>query len=152
MLLTYGFTIGVTDWIFATYTGTGGLDWKVKFFTFVLLMAVGVDYNIVLVSRLRQELREHGLKEALVRSIGHTGSLITSAAAITICSYLAFLVSPLHSLRALGFAVALGITIDALVVRTVIMPCGHYLMFHASEAIGRREAQEECDEKHGALP
>jgi len=133
MLLTYGFTIGVTDWVFAGLSGTHGLDWKVKFFTFVLLLAVGVDYNIFLVSRMKREVREHALREGIERSIGHSGALITSAAAITVCSYLAFLVSPLDSLRALGFAVGLGITIDALIVRTVVMPCGHWLMFHSYE-------------------
>lgn len=149
MLLTYGFTIGVTDWVFRLVNGGQGLDWKVKFFSFVLLMAVGVDYNIFLVTRIRQELREHGLRDAISHAIGHTGALITSAGAITVCSYLAFLVSPLHSLRELGFAVALGITVDALLVRTLIMPTGHYLLFHAYEAVGRREAREECEELHG---
>jgi RND superfamily putative drug exporter len=139
MLLTYGFTIGATDKIFALLTGTEGLDWKVKFFTFVVLMACGVDYNIFLVSRMREEIREHGLREGIGRAVGHTGALITSAAAITICSYLAFLVSPLRSLRALGLAVGLGIAIDAMLVRTLVMPCGHWLMFQAYEALGRRQ-------------
>ncbi len=112
MLLTYGFTIGATDQIFAWLTGTAGLDWKVKFFAFVVLMACGVDYNIFLVSRMREEVKAHGLREGIARAVGHTGALITSAAAITICSYLAFLVSPLRSLRALGFAVGLGIAVD----------------------------------------
>jgi RND superfamily putative drug exporter len=140
MLLTYGFTIGATNEIFAWLTGGEGLDWKVKFFTFVVLMACGVDYNIFLVSRMREEVRAHGLREGIARAVGNTGALITSAAAITICSYLAFLVSPLHSLRALGVSVGLGIAIDAMVVRTLIMPCGHWLMFHAYEALGRHHA------------
>jgi RND superfamily putative drug exporter len=140
MLLTYGFTIGATNQIFSWLTGSEGLDWKVKFFTFVVLLACGVDYNIFLVSRMRDEVRAHGLRAGIAYAVGHTGALITSAAAITICSYLAFLVSPLHSLRSLGAAVGLGIAIDAMVVRTLIMPCGHWLMFHAYETLGRHHA------------
>lgn len=139
ILLTYGFTIGVTDWIM----GGEGLDWKVKFFVFVLMMAIGVDYNIFLVTRMRDEVRRHGLRDGIVEAVGHTGALITSAAAITISSYLAFLASPLSSLRGLGLAVGLGIAVDALIVRPVLMPCGHWLMFHAYEALGRREAEPE---------
>lgn len=143
MLLTYFFTIGVTDWVFTWIGGTSGLDWKVKFFSFVILMACGVDYNIFLVSRMKEEIQVAGLHVGVARSIGHTGGLISSAAAITICSYLAFLASPLDSLRALGFAVALGIAVDAALVRTVIMPCGFWLMFHRYEQLGRSLARVE---------
>jgi uncharacterized membrane protein YdfJ with MMPL/SSD domain len=59
---------------------------------------------------------------------GQTGGLITSAAAITACSFASFLFSPLGSLQQLGFALVVGITIDALIVRPLLVPCGHWLM------------------------
>jgi RND superfamily putative drug exporter len=68
-----------------------------------------------------------------VRAIGHTGGLITSAAMITACSFASFLLSPLNSLRQLGFALVVGITIDAVLVRPVLVPCGHWLMTHPRE-------------------
>ena len=63
----------------------------------------------------------------MIRAVGQTGGLITSAAAITACSFASFLFSPLGSLRQLGFALVVGITIDALIVRPLLVPCGHWL-------------------------
>jgi RND superfamily putative drug exporter len=68
------------------------------------------------------------MRSRLTRAVGQTGGLITSAAAITACSFASFLFSPLASLRQLGFALVVGITIDAVLVRPVLVPCGHWLM------------------------
>ncbi len=111
-----------------TWLGAEGLDWKVPLFLFVLLVAVGVDYNIFLMTRLKREVQEHGLRPGIQRAIAQTGGLITSAAAITVSSFASFLTSPLSSLRQLGFALVVGITLDALLVRPVLVPCGHWLL------------------------
>src|SRR5205807_7572153 len=108
-----------------------GLDWKVPYFLFILLVAVGVDYNVFLMTRLREESRALGLRRGIIRAVGQTGGLITSAAAITACSFASFLTSPLGSLRQLGFALVVGITVDALLVRPVLVPCGHWLLARA---------------------
>ena len=89
------------------------------YFLFVLLVAVGVDYNVFLMARLHEEAEALGLQAGIVRAIAQTGGLISSAAAITACSFASFLFSPLGSLRQLGFALVVGITVDALLVR----PC-----------------------------
>ena len=89
--------------------GAEGLDWKVPYFLFVLLVAVGVDYNVFLMTRLHEESQKRGLREGIIRAVGQTGGLITSAAAITACSFASFLFSPLGSLRQLGFALVVGI-------------------------------------------
>lgn len=128
MILTYGFALGLTHLVFVTGLGASGLDWKVPYFLFVLLVAVGVDYNVFLMTRLQEESELHGLKIGTRRAIGQTGGLITSAAAITACSFAAFMLSPLSSLRQLGFALVVGITIDAVLVRPILVPCGHWLM------------------------
>ena len=133
MLLTYVFALGVTHLVFITLLGDEGLDWKVPYFLFVLLVAVGVDYNVFLMTRLQEEARLRGLRLGIVRAIGHTGGLISSAAMITACSFASFLLSPLSSLRQLGFALVVGITIDAVLVRPVLVPCGHWLMTHPRE-------------------
>lgn len=137
MLLTYAFALGATHFLFVTCLGSEGLDWKVPYFLFVLLVAVGVDYNIFLMDRLREESRVRGLRAGIVTAIGQTGGLITSAAAITACSFASFLSSPLGSLRQLGFALVVGITIDAVVVRPILVPCGHWLLARCRD---RRES------------
>jgi RND superfamily putative drug exporter len=128
MLLTYAFALGATALVFVHVLGAAGLDWKVPYFLFILLVAVGVDYNVFLMTRLREESAALGLRAGIVRAIGQTGGLISSAAAITACSFAAFLTSPLSSLRQLGFALVVGIAADALIVRPVLVPCGHWLL------------------------
>ncbi len=127
-MLTYAFAFGATDLVFVSWLGAEGLDWKVPYFLFVLLVAVGVDYNVFLMARLHEESSDLGLRPGIVRAVGQTGGLITSAAAITACSFASFLTSPLASLRQLGFALVVGITVDALLVRPVLVPCGHWLL------------------------
>jgi RND superfamily putative drug exporter len=134
MILTYAFALGVTHAVFVTLLGDEGLDWKVPYFLFVLLVAVGVDYNVFLMARLHEEAREHGLFQGIRRAVAATGGLISSAAAITACSFASLLLSPLSSLRQLGFALVVGVTVDAVLVRPVLVPCGHWLMKRRLEA------------------
>ncbi len=147
MVLTYAFALGATHLVFVNLLGAQGLDWKVPYFLFVLLVAVGVDYNVFLMTRLNEESRKRGLRHGIVRAIGHTGGLISSAAAITATSFGSFLFSPLGSLRQLGFALVVGILIDAVLVRPLLVPCGHWLLSRTREVFaphivvkkGRRE-------------
>jgi RND superfamily putative drug exporter len=128
MVLSYLFALGVTHLVFVTLLGAEGLDWKVPYFLFVLLVAVGVDYNVFLMSRLQEETAALGLKAGIIRAVAQTGGLISSAAAITACSFAALVFSPLSSLRQLGLALVVGIAVDALLVRPVLVPCGQLLM------------------------
>jgi RND superfamily putative drug exporter len=128
MLMTYAFALGVTHLVFIDWLGDAGLDWKVPYFLFVLLVAVGVDYNVFLMTRLQEETETRGLREAILHAVAATGGLISSAAAITACSFASLMLSPLSSLRQLGFALVVGVTFDAVLVRPVLVPCGHWLM------------------------
>ena len=148
MLLTYAFALGATHLVFVDFLGAEGLDWKVPYFLFVLLVAVGVDYNVFLMARLHEESETWGLKAGIVRAVGLTGGLISSAAAITACSFASFLTSPLGSLRQLGFALVVGIAVDALVVRPLLVPCGHWL---AAGLRSRRSTAPHLPTRH-ALP
>jgi RND superfamily putative drug exporter len=140
MVLTYAFALGATHLLFVTALGAPGLDWKVPYFLFVLLVAVGVDYNVFLMTRLHEEAARHGLRGGIIRAIGQTGGLISSAAAITACSFASFLFSPLSSLRQLGFALVVGIAIDALLVRPLLVPCGHWLLRRSREVLAPRSS------------
>jgi RND superfamily putative drug exporter len=133
MVLTYLFALGVTHLIFVTWLGAEGLDWKVAYFLFVLLVAVGVDYNVFLMTRLHEEAEALGLRAGTIRAIAQTGGLISSAAAITACSFAALIISPLSSLRQLGVALVVGIAIDATLVRPILVPCGQWLMGRGRE-------------------
>jgi RND superfamily putative drug exporter len=147
MVLTYLFALGATHLVFVSFLGAAGVDWKVPYFLFVLLIAVGVDYNVFLMARLHEESQKRGLRDGIIRAIGHTGGLISSAAMITASSFASFLFSPLGSLRQLGFALVVGILIDAILVRPLLVPCGHWLLKRTREALsphvvvrrGRRE-------------
>jgi RND superfamily putative drug exporter len=135
MVLTYAFALGATHLLFVTALGAEGLDWKVPYFLFVLLVAVGVDYNVFLMARLHEESAKHGFRGGIIRAIGQTGGLISSAAAITACSFASFLFSPLSSLRQLGFALVVGIAVDAVLVRPLLVPCGHWLLRRSREVL-----------------
>jgi RND superfamily putative drug exporter len=134
MLLTYLFALGATHFLFITCLGSEGLDWKVPYFLFVLLVAVGVDYNVFLMARLHEETGTLGLRAGIGRAVAQTGGLISSAAAITAVSFASFLFSPLSSLRQLGFALVVGIAVDALLVRPLLVPCGQWLLNRRGEA------------------
>jgi putative drug exporter of the RND superfamily len=135
MVLTYAFAMGATHLVFVTLLGAEGLDWKVPYFLFVLLIAVGVDYNVFLMTRLNEESQRRGLRDGIIRAIGQTGGLISSAALITASSFASFLLSPLGSLRQLGFALVVGILVDAVLVRPLLVPCGHWLLRRTREVL-----------------
>jgi RND superfamily putative drug exporter len=134
MLLTYLFALGATHFLFITCLGSPGLDWKVPYFLFVLLVAVGVDYNVFLMARLHEETSLLGLRAGIGRAVAQTGGLISSAAMITAVSFASFLFSPLSSLCQLGFALVVGIGVDALLVRPLLVPCGQWLLNRKNEA------------------
>jgi putative drug exporter of the RND superfamily len=140
MVLTYAFALGATHLLFVTLGGAQGLDWKVPYFLFVLLVAVGVDYNVFLMTRLQEESHLRGLREGIIRAIGQTGGLISSAALITACSFASFLFSPLASLRQLGFALVVGILVDAILVRPLLVPCGHWLLRRTRASLAAQPA------------
>jgi RND superfamily putative drug exporter len=133
MLLTYAFALGMTHLLFITILEAEGLDWKVPYFLFVLLVAVGVDYNVFLMARLHEETGSLGLRAGISRAVAQTGGLISSAAAITAISFASLLFSPLGSLRQLGFALVVGIGVDAILVRPLLVPCGQWLLNRRSE-------------------
>ena len=137
MVLTYLFALGITHLVFVTFLGNEGLDWKVPYFLFVMLVAIGVDYNVFLMARLQEESKALGLRAGITRGVAQTGGLISSAAAITVCSFSSLLFSPLVSLRQLGFALVVGITIDAILVRPVLVPCGQWLLRRPKKEPGR---------------
>ncbi len=152
MVLTYAFALGATHLLFVTALGSEGLDWKVPYFLFVLLIAVGVDYNVFLMARLHEESQKRGLRAGIIRAIGQTGGLISSAALITASSFASFMFSPLGSLRQLGFALVVGILIDAILVRPLLVPCGHWLLKRTREALAPHIVVRRGKREYAVIP
>jgi putative drug exporter of the RND superfamily len=126
VVLGYLASLGVTDLVFRSlHRGTepwGGLDWTVGFFLFVILVAVGEDYNILLMARVIEEEEKHGITAGTRLAVAHTGGIISSCGLIMAGTFGSMLTGTLTSLRELGFALSLGILLDTFLVRPVLVP------------------------------
>ena len=116
---TYFATLGLAVAVFILLLGHGGIGESVPFFLFVFLNALSVDYNIYLMSRIREEARRAPLAEATAHALARTGPVITSAGLILAGTFSALMLLPLQDLTQLGFAVATGVLIDTFVTRTL---------------------------------
>ncbi|WP_346057858.1 MMPL family transporter [Leucobacter alluvii] len=114
--------IGAGAWLSRVLFGQHALDLQVPLLAFLFLVALGIDYTIFLVHRARSEAAVRGTREGMVEAIAHTGSVITSAGIVLAAVFAALGVLPLVTLGQLGLIVGVGVIVDTLVVRTVIVP------------------------------
>ncbi|MGA0122057.1 MAG: MMPL family transporter [Gaiellales bacterium] len=122
VILSYFATLGLTYVIFIHVFGSPGVDPGYATFLFLFAVALGVDYNIFLVSRIREEAESAPMRPAVLRALETTGGVITSAGLILAGTFLVLMTLPLEALFQLGFGVALGVLIDTFVVRTLLVP------------------------------
>ncbi len=115
-------TLGVSALVFEHVLGFTGTDSAVPLYGFVFLVALGVDYNIFLMSRVREETQEHGTREGVRRGLIATGGVITSAGVVLAATFAALGVIPLAFLVQIAFIVAFGVLLDTLVVRSLLVP------------------------------
>lgn len=120
--------IGAGAWLSRIIFGQSALDLQVPLLAFLFLVALGIDYTIFLVHRARAESRLHGTKAGMVEAVAHTGGVITSAGIVLAAVFAALGVLPLVTLFQLGLIVSVGVIVDTLVVRTIVVPAIFSLM------------------------
>ncbi len=124
VLASYFAALGATVLAGALWTGhpLQHVDWRVPFFLFTILIAVGEDYNILLVSRALQERQRFGTVEGMRRALARTGGAITSCGLIMAGTFATLMLAGLNTLMQIGFALAFGVLIDTFVVRPFLVP------------------------------
>ncbi len=122
VVLSYLGTLGLSLLAFDVIFGRDGVDTLLPILAFIFLVALGVDYNIFLMSRVREEAALRGTQEGILRGIVSTGPVITSAGLILAGTFIVLTTLPVWLLFELGFTVALGVLIDTFLVRSAIVP------------------------------
>jgi RND superfamily putative drug exporter len=115
-------SLGASWLLFQSVFGFPAIDTNVVLFSFLFLVALGVDYNIFLVTRAREETAVHGTRTGMVRALSSTGGVITSAGILLAAVFAVLGVLPLITLTQIGIIVCIGVLLDTLLVRTVIVP------------------------------
>lgn len=125
-VLSFGTAIGVSALVFNGIFGFPGADPAVPLFGFVFLVALGIDYNIFLMTRVREESLGHGTREGILRGVTATGGVITSAGLVLAATFAALSVIPILFLVQIAFIVAFGVLLDTFVVRSLLVPALTY--------------------------
>jgi RND superfamily putative drug exporter len=126
VVLSFGGALGISALLFEYVFGFAGSDPGFPLFAFVFLVALGIDYNIFLMSRVREESLRHGTRAGILRGLTLTGGVITSAGIVLAATFAALAVIPIMFLVQLAFIVAFGVLLDALVVRSLLVPALTY--------------------------
>ena len=122
VLATFFASLGAANWIFTHLLGFPAFNTNVILFAFLFLVALGVDYNIFLTTRAREERELHGTAEGMIRALSSTGAVITSAGILLAAVFAVLGVLPVVALTQIGVIVCIGVLFDTLVIRTVLVP------------------------------
>jgi RND superfamily putative drug exporter len=151
VLLSYFATLGLAFTVFWVLNphGFSGLDWKVAIFLFTILIAVGEDYNIFLMTRIREEQRRHGPIRGITEALTRTGPIISSCGLIMAGTFSSLLAGQLIEMKQLGFALAFGVLVDTFVVRPILVP-SFLIMLHSGRFNWPRWTRNEPPAQVGA--
>lgn len=122
VVLSYFATLGVCALVFNHIFGFAGGDNSFPLFAFIFLVALGIDYNIFLMTRVREESQKIGTRAGVIKGVTVTGAVITSAGIVLAATFAVLGLLPLVPLAELGFAVAFGVLLDTIIVRSILVP------------------------------
>ncbi len=143
VLFSYLATLGATT-LFAHFgfgRPLGEVDWRVPFFLFTILVAVGEDYNILLIDRMLHERKKHGAAEGARRALANTGGTITSCGLIMAGTFATLTLGGLSTLVQIGFALAFGVLVDTFVVRPFLVPALTVWVWRREEEAARHRTR-----------
>jgi RND superfamily putative drug exporter len=126
VIVSFAAALGVSALVFNGVLGLPGADPSVPLYAFVFLVALGIDYNIFLMTRVREESLKHGTRPGILRGLAVTGGVITSAGVVLAATFAALSVIPILVLLQLSFIVAFGVLLDTIVVRSLLVPALSY--------------------------
>ena len=143
VVLSFGAALGLSALAFRHVFGFAGADTSVPLLVFVFLVALGIDYNIFLMTRVREEASHGGTRRGALTGLSATGGVITSAGLVLAGTFAMLATLPLVEFTEIGFAVALGVLLDTLVVRSVLvtsltLDIGRHMWWPST--LGRRKA------------
>ncbi len=122
VVLSFAASLGVAAVVYDVVFGFPGSDPSLPLFAFIFLVALGVDYNIFLMARVREEVVRHGTRPGMLRGLAVTGGVITSAGIVLAGTFSVLGVLPLVFLTEIGFVIAFGVLLDTFVVRSILVP------------------------------
>jgi RND superfamily putative drug exporter len=122
VVLSFFGTLGLSIVVFRYVLGDAGVDTSMPTYAFIFLVALGTDYTIFLMSRVREEARHVGTREGVLRALSATGPVITSAGVILAGTFAVLMTLPVTFVFDIGFIVAVGILLDTFIVRTIMVP------------------------------
>jgi len=122
VIVSFGATFGLSVFAFQEIFGHSGVAYQNGVWMFIFLVALGADYNIFVMSRIRESVNEHGIRQGIAIAVGRTGGVVTSAGIILAGTFAVLTTLPLRDLFQLGFAVSLGVLIDTFIVRALLVP------------------------------
>lgn len=122
ILLSYAATLGLAIFLFDVFLDLEAISYRIPLYSFVFLIALGVDYSIMLIARIREEMKVLPFEDAVRRGLERTGGVISSAGIILAATFLVLATMPIYELKLFGFIMALGILIDTFIVRPLLIP------------------------------
>ena len=122
VILSFAAALGISLLVFEVIFGFPGVDPSFPLFAFIFLVALGIDYNIFLMARVREETQRHGTRSGMVRGLAVTGGVITSAGIVLAGTFSVLALLPLVFLTEIGFVIAFGVLLDTFIVRSILVP------------------------------
>ncbi|WP_413375825.1 MMPL family transporter [Alkalihalobacillus sp. 1P02AB] len=122
ILLTYVASLGISWWIFENLLGYEAISYRIPVYTFIFMVALGIDYSIILISRIREQASHFAWKEAIQQGVAKTGSVIASAGLILAATFAVLMTQPLQELFLFGFTMAVGILLTTFITSTIFLP------------------------------